>query len=97
MKMYYGTKEEVKNITDKSGNIVSTEIISKGKSGNSLTLTIDMELQKKVEESIEKNLRAFKSSEPLLDRAFVVMTNQITDKFYQWQAKDCRKRRENRS
>ena len=34
-----------------------------------------MELQKKVEESIEKNLRAFKSSEPLLDRAFVVMTN----------------------
>ena len=77
----------MKNITDKSGNIVSTEIISKGKSGNSLTLTIDMELQKKVEESIEKNLRAFKSSEPLLDRAFVVMTNQITDKFYQWQAK----------
>ena len=47
MKMYYGTKEEVKNITDKSGNIVSTEIISKGKSGNSLTLTIDMELQRK--------------------------------------------------
>ena len=86
----------MKNITDKSGNIVSTEIISKGKSGNSLTLTIDMELQKKVEESIEKNLRAFKSSEPLLDRAFVVMTNQITDKFYLWQAKDCRKRRENR-
>ncbi len=28
-----------------------------------------------MEESIEKNLRAFKSSEPLLDRAFVVMTN----------------------
>ena len=71
----HGTKEEVKNVTDKAGNIVSTEIISKGKSGNSITLTIDMELQKKVEESIEKNLRAFKSSEPLLDRAFVVMTN----------------------
>lgn len=71
----HGTKEEVKNITDKSGNIINTEIISKGKSGSSLTLTIDMELQKKVEESIEKNLRAFKSSEPLLDRAFVVMTN----------------------
>lgn len=71
----HGTKEEVKNITDKSGNIINTEIISKGKSGNSLTLTIDMELQQKVEESLEKNLRAFKSSEPLLDRAFVVMTN----------------------
>ena len=71
----HGTKEEVKNITDKSGNIINTEVIAKGKSGKSLTLTIDMELQKKVEESIEKNLRAFKSSEPLLDRAFVVMTN----------------------
>ena len=70
----HGTKEEVKNITDKSGNIINTEIISKGKSGNSLTLTIDMELQQKVEESLEKNLRTFKSSEPLL-RAFVVMTN----------------------
>ncbi|CUB57938.1 Penicillin-binding protein H [Bacillus subtilis] len=65
----------MKNITDKSGNIINTEVIAKGKSGKSLTLTIDMELQKKVEESIEKDLRAFKSSEPLLDRAFVVMTN----------------------
>ncbi|KOS27544.1 penicillin-binding protein [Bacillus anthracis] len=71
----HGTKEEVRSVTDKSGNIIRTEVISKGKSGNNLTLTIDMELQKKVEESIEKNLRAFKCSEPLLDRAFVVMMN----------------------
>ncbi|WJE83883.1 penicillin-binding protein 2 [Bacillus sp. DX3.1] len=71
----HGTKEEVKNITDRSGNIIKTETVSKGKSGNNLTLTIDMELQKKVEESIEKNLRAFKGSEPLMDRAFVVMMN----------------------
>ncbi|MGG1782621.1 penicillin-binding protein, partial [Bacillus paranthracis] len=42
----HGTKEEVKNVTDKAGNIINTEIISKGKSGNSITLTIDMELQK---------------------------------------------------
>ncbi|KOS28074.1 penicillin-binding protein [Bacillus anthracis] len=71
----HGTKEEVRNITDKKGNIIKTEVIAKGKSGNNLTLTIDMELQKKVEESIEKNLRAFKSAEPILDRAFVVMMN----------------------
>lgn len=44
----------MKNITDRSGNIIKTETVSKGKSGNNLTLTIDMELQKKVEESIEK-------------------------------------------
>lgn len=38
---------------------MNTEVIAKGKSGKSLTLTIDMELQKKVEESIEKNLESF--------------------------------------
>ncbi len=93
----HGTKEEVKNVTDKAGNIVSTEIISKGKSGNSITLTIDMELQKKVEESIEKNLRAFKSSEPLLDRAFVVMTNPNNGQVLSMAGKkDCRKRRSTR-
>ncbi|PEJ35886.1 peptidoglycan D,D-transpeptidase FtsI family protein [Bacillus pseudomycoides] len=74
----HGTKEEVKNNIDKAGNVVQTETISKGKSGNNLTLTIDMELQKKVEESIEKNLKAFKSSEPLMDRAFVVMMDPKT-------------------
>ncbi|AZJ24323.1 penicillin-binding protein (plasmid) [Bacillus wiedmannii bv. thuringiensis] len=74
----HGKKEEVTNITDKLGNIIKTETVSKGKSGNDLILTIDMELQKKVEESIEKNLRDFKGSEPLLDRAFVVMMNPKT-------------------
>ncbi|MEN1936339.1 penicillin-binding protein 2 [Paenibacillus sp. 102] len=74
----HGTKEEVKNKIDKAGNVIQTETVSKGKSGNNLTLTIDMELQKKVEESIEKNLKAFKSSEPLMDRAFVVMMDPKT-------------------
>ena len=49
--------------------------MTKGKSGNNLTLTVDMDLQKKVEESLERNLRAFNSSEPMMDRAFVVMMN----------------------
>ncbi|PDY08335.1 penicillin-binding protein [Bacillus cereus] len=74
----HGKKEEVTNITDKFGDIIKTETVSKGKSGNDLILTIDMELQKKVEESIEKNLRDFKGSEPLLDRAFVVMMDPKT-------------------
>ncbi|MEI4802997.1 penicillin-binding protein 2 [Bacillus sp. FJAT-51639] len=74
----HGTKGEVRNHTDKAGNIIQTETVSKGKSGNNLTLTIDMELQKKVEESIEKNLKAFQGSEPLMDRAFVVMMNPKT-------------------
>ncbi|WP_017151891.1 peptidoglycan D,D-transpeptidase FtsI family protein [Bacillus bingmayongensis] len=74
----HGTKKEVKNNIDKAGNVIQTETVSKGKSGNNLTLTIDMELQKKVEESIEKHLKAFKSSESLLDRAFVVMMDPKT-------------------
>ncbi|PDZ71064.1 peptidoglycan D,D-transpeptidase FtsI family protein [Bacillus pseudomycoides] len=71
----HGMKAQSKNITDKEGKILRTEQITKGRSGNNLMLTIDMELQKKVEESIEKNLMAFKAVEPMLDRAFVVMMN----------------------
>ncbi|MGD2273554.1 peptidoglycan D,D-transpeptidase FtsI family protein [Bacillus wiedmannii] len=71
----HGTKKEVRSVADKQGNTIRTEIISEGKSGKNLTLTIDMELQKKVEESIEKILKAYKGSESMLDRAFVVMMN----------------------
>ncbi|MED0981016.1 penicillin-binding protein 2 [Bacillus paramycoides] len=71
----HGTKTEVRSIADKQGNTIRTETVSEGKSGKNLTLTIDMELQKKVEESIEKILKAYKGSESMLDRAFVVMMN----------------------
>ncbi|HDR4423995.1 TPA: penicillin-binding protein 2 [Bacillus cereus] len=71
----HGTKKEVRSVADKQGNTMRTEIVSEGKSGKNLTLTIDMELQKKVEESIEKILKAYKGSESMLDRAFVVMMN----------------------
>lgn len=71
----HGTKKEVRSIADKQGNTIRTETVSEGKSGKNLTLTIDMELQKKVEESIEKILKAYKGSESMLDRAFVVMIN----------------------
>lgn len=71
----HGTKKEVRSVADKQGNTIGTEIVSEGKSGKNLTLTIDMELQKKVEESIEKILKTYKGSESMLDRAFVVMMN----------------------
>ncbi|WP_336975059.1 penicillin-binding protein 2 [Bacillus thuringiensis] len=74
----HGTKAEVKNVTDRKGNVIQTETISKGKSGNNLIMTIDMKLQKAVEEILEKQLKAYKGSEPLLDRAFVVMMNPNT-------------------
>ncbi|MGM2816186.1 peptidoglycan D,D-transpeptidase FtsI family protein [Bacillus cereus group sp. Bce001] len=71
----HGTKKEVRSVAGKQGTTIRTETISEGKSGKNLTLTIDMELQKKVEESIEKILKAYKGSESMLDRAFVVMMN----------------------
>ncbi|GAB6412637.1 penicillin-binding transpeptidase domain-containing protein [Bacillus luti] len=71
----HGTKSEVKNVTDKNGNILETINVSQGQRGNDLNLTIDMELQKRVEEIITKNLLKYKGGQPLLDRAFVVMMN----------------------
>ncbi|KAF6558465.1 penicillin-binding protein 2 [Bacillus sp. EKM202B] len=71
----HGSKKEVRSVADKQGNTMRMETVSEGKSGKNLTLTIDMELQKKVEESIEKILKAYKGSESMLDRAFVVMMN----------------------
>ena len=73
----HGTKAQVKNITDQKGNILETVYLSKGESGKNLTLTIDMELQKKVEQIIEEEMLAAKASggAEYMDRAFVVMMN----------------------
>lgn len=74
----HGTKKEIKNSVDSKGNIIQTETVHDGKSGANLTLTIDMQLQKKVEEILEKYLKNAQRTEPLLDRAFVVMMNPKT-------------------
>lgn len=74
--MLHGTKAEVRNVTDQEGNILDTIYVSKGSRGNDLILTMDMELQKRVEQIIEEELKAAKAQgETLLDRAFVVMMN----------------------
>ncbi|MEC3797609.1 penicillin-binding protein [Bacillus velezensis] len=72
-----GQKEKVQNLTDSSGNVTGSKVISKGQAGKDLVLSIDMDLQKSVEKIIEKNLRSAKArpSTKLLDRAFVVMMN----------------------
>ena len=46
-----------------------------------------MELQKKVEESLERILKAYKGSESMMDRAFVVMMNPKNGQVYHWQGK----------
>ncbi|MBA2873488.1 peptidoglycan D,D-transpeptidase FtsI family protein [Thermaerobacillus caldiproteolyticus] len=76
----HGKKAKIKNIVDKSGNVISTEQIYEGQRGKDLVLTIDIELQQRVEKIIEEELKAAKRSggTPLLDRAFVVMMNPKT-------------------
>ncbi|WP_042350084.1 penicillin-binding transpeptidase domain-containing protein [Bacillus massiliigorillae] len=75
-----GQKAKVKNVTDKSGNVLESALLSAGKRGNDLVLTIDMDLQRAVEEIIEQELRQKKSygSTQFLDRAFVVMMDPNT-------------------
>lgn len=38
----------MRSVADKQGNTMRMETVSEGKSGKNLTLTIDMELQKKL-------------------------------------------------
>ena len=75
-----GKKGKITNLTDKAGNLISSETISEGQRGKDLVLSIDIELQKKVEDIISKELWAAKKSpgHELLDRAFVTMMNPYT-------------------
>ncbi|MBY0147223.1 penicillin-binding protein 2 [Neobacillus niacini] len=71
----HGHKSKVKTITDKQGNVIETEVVSNGKRGKDLVLTVDMDLQIAVEKIIEEELWALKRTPntSLLDRAYVVL------------------------
>ncbi|MDR6998759.1 cell division protein FtsI/penicillin-binding protein 2 [Neobacillus niacini] len=76
----HGQKAKVKNKTDKSGKVLSTQVVSEGERGKDLVLTIDMDLQLKIEKIIEEELwkaKAFPRT-GLLDRAFVVLMDPHT-------------------
>lgn len=76
----HGQKAKVKNVMDKSGNIVSTDTVANGQRGDDLVLTIDMDLQQQVEQIIEDELMKAKAypNTSLLDRAFVVLMDPHT-------------------
>ncbi|WP_243299583.1 peptidoglycan D,D-transpeptidase FtsI family protein [Bacillus litorisediminis] len=79
--LLHGQKAKVKTVTDNNGNIIDTEVISEGERGKDLILTIDMELQQKVEKIIEEELIAKRnnySNTDYLDRAFVVIMDPYT-------------------
>ncbi|MEH7548957.1 peptidoglycan D,D-transpeptidase FtsI family protein [Neobacillus vireti] len=76
----HGQKAKVKTVTDKAGKILSTEVVSEGKRGDDLVLTIDMDLQKQVEKIVEEEMWSAKSkpNTGVMDRAFAVVMNPNT-------------------
>ncbi|WP_335869396.1 peptidoglycan D,D-transpeptidase FtsI family protein [Bacillus sp. 2205SS5-2] len=75
-----GQKAKYKNITDKAGNVLETEVIQEGERGQDLILTIDMELQQAVDKIVEDELRRIKNTglHPLVDRIFFSMMDPNT-------------------
>lgn len=75
-----GEKSKERNITDKAGNVIESMVVSEGQRGKDLVMTIDIDLQKKMEQILEEELRAKKAmgGTYLLDRAFIVMMDPNT-------------------
>ncbi|MBB6454627.1 cell division protein FtsI/penicillin-binding protein 2 [Salirhabdus euzebyi] len=77
-----GQKELYRHITDSQNNILGTELVHEGKQGKSLVLTIDMELQKKIDQIVEEELTIAIENHPGKNRfmkdALVVMMNPKT-------------------
>ncbi|MDQ0268244.1 peptidoglycan D,D-transpeptidase FtsI family protein [Cytobacillus purgationiresistens] len=73
-----GQKQIIKNHTDKTGNLIKTEIVRDGKAGKDLVLTTDIEFQQEVEKIIQKRLGNMRASQYYMDRAFVSVMNPKT-------------------
>ena len=75
-----GIKSKVKTVTNKQGEVVETEVVSEGVSGNDVVLTIDMELQKAIEKALEEEILngvRFPRTDHF-NKAFVVAMNPKT-------------------
>ncbi|MCJ1656269.1 penicillin-binding protein 2 [Staphylococcus sp. NRL 16/872] len=71
-----GKKKEMKYTTDKSGKVINSEVINKGSRGDDLQLTIDIDLQKKVESLLENEIKTLRSQGATnMDNALIVVQN----------------------
>lgn len=75
-----GQKAVVKNETNGKGQVVETKTTFPGSPGKDLVLTVDSQLQEKLEKLVEEQLLSAKATgaSSLLDRAFLVMMNPNT-------------------
>ncbi|WP_408006780.1 peptidoglycan D,D-transpeptidase FtsI family protein [Pseudalkalibacillus sp. A8] len=80
-----GSKTKINYVTDKSGNPIGKPIEDQGSRGHDIILTIDMELQKRVEEIVEREIldaRQKYSANNKLNSSYVVMANPHTGEIY---------------
>lgn len=71
-----GKKKEMKYTTDKSGKVINSEVINPGSRGDDLQLTIDIDLQKKVESLLESQIKTLRSQGAKdMDNALIVVQN----------------------
>src|SRR5699024_5385227 len=63
-----GQKEIIQYTTDNDGNILGTETVKQGKSGNDLILTIDIEFQKEIDQIVREELEQYIKSSPYENR-----------------------------
>ena len=61
MKIFLRGKKKMKYTTDKSGKVINSEVINPGSRGDDLQLTIDIDLQKKVESLLENQIKTLRS------------------------------------
>ena len=66
----------MKYTTDKSGKVINSEVINPGSRGDDLQLTIDIDLQKKVESLLENQIKTLRSQGAKdMDNALIVVQN----------------------
>lgn len=71
-----GKKKEMKYTTDKSGEVIDSKVINPGSRGDDLVLSIDVDLQKKTEEYLEKQISNLRSEGAKdMDNALIVVQN----------------------
>lgn len=77
-----GTKEIIQYTTDNNGNILGTETVKQGKSGNDLILTVDIDFQKEIDDIVLEEFEQYVRSSPYENRymtdALVVMLDPKT-------------------
>lgn len=77
-----GTKEKVQYETDKNNNVINSKVIREGQRGKDLVLTIDMELQERVNKIVQEELanaiRKAPAANRHLDNAIAVVSNPNT-------------------